>query len=224
MPTRGRYEMAKKSIDSLFDNCKDPNNFEVLLAVDNDDIETTEKLEAYASDKSNVRLVYFERQYYRGLHNYINRLASEATGTSLMLWNDDSTIDSKNWDEEILNNHNTFCVLSPKVQNMEHFWRHIGVLFPIIPKEWIDITEEWAQVPACDSVIDIISKRFGIQVLLDTVVITHDRYDDTGNNHDQTWIEVRSEKDNHNYRHIFHEGKPEVIEQHYNKLKEYLKK
>lgn len=222
MPTRGRYEMATKSIDSLFNNCKNVNNFEILLAVDNDDTTTTDKLSKYIQDKSNVKIFFFERQYYRGLHNYINKLAIESTGTSLMLWNDDSTIDSKDWDHEIIKNHESFCVLSPKVQNMEDYWRNQGVLFPIIPKKWIEITGEWAQVPACDSVIDVISKRLGLLIPLESVVITHDRYDNTGNNLDNTWREVRSEKDNPNYNHIFHVGKPDVLELHYQKLKEYI--
>lgn len=222
MPTRDRYEMATKSIDSLFNNCKNVNNFEILLAVDNDDTTTTDKLSKYIQDKSNVKIFFFERQYYRGLHNYINKLAIESTGTSLMLWNDDSTIDSKDWDYEIIKNHESFCVLSPKVQNMEDYWRNQGVLFPIIPKKWIEITGEWAQVPACDSVIDVISKRLGLLIPLESVVITHDRYDNTGNNLDNTWREVRSEKDNPNYNHIFHVGKPDVLELHYQKLKEYI--
>lgn len=222
MPTRNRYDMATKSIDSLFQNCRDVNSFEVLLAVDNDDTETTQKLEAYISDKPNVKMFYFERQYYRGLHNYINHLALESKGTSLMLWNDDSTIESKDWEYEIIKNHENFCVLSPKVQNMEDYWKHQGVLFPIIPKEWIDVTGEWSQVPACDSVIDVLGKGLGIIVPLETVVIMHDRYDNTGNNHDQTWTEVRSDKDNPQYNHIFHVGKPDVLVSHHNKLKDYL--
>lgn len=222
MPTRNRYEMATKSIGSLFQNCKDINSFEVLLAVDNDDIETTRKLEEYILDKPNVRMIYFERQYYRGLHNYINHLALESQGTSLMLWNDDSTIESKDWEYEIIKNHDSFCVLSPKVQNMENFWRHQGVLFPVIPKEWIEITGEWAQVPACDSVIDVISKRLGILVQLESVVITHDRYENTGNNYDQTYVEVTADKTNSNYVDMFHVGKPEILELHYNKIKDYL--
>lgn len=224
MPTRNRYELAVNSIESLFLNCKDPNNFEVLLAVDNDDKDTTNKLSEYISDKPNVRIFFFERQYYRGLHNYINRLALESKGTSLMLWNDDSTIDSKDWEYEIIKNHDKFCVLSPKVQNMENYWRHQGVLFPIIPKKWIDITGEWAQVPACDSVMDVLSKRLNIQVLLDTVLITHDRYENTGRNRDSVYLEVTAEKVNPEYHHIFNVGKPHILESHYEKLKEYLQK
>lgn len=222
MPTRNRYELAKKSIDSMFDNCLSTENFEVLLAVDHDDVDSNAKLSEYIKDKPNVKMFFYERQYYRGLNVYINDLALKAEGTSLMLWNDDSTIESKNWDHEILSNHNTFCVLSPKVSNMEDFWRHVGVLYPILPKEWIEVTGEWARVPACDSVIDIISKRLGVLVPLETVSIFHDRFDNTGNNRDETWVEVRTEKDNPSYVQQFQIGYPEVLEEHYNKLRSYL--
>lgn len=222
LPTRGRYDIAVRSMNSLIDNSNSKEAFEILLAVDNDDKDTTDLLANYISDKPYVKMFFFERQYYRGLHNYYNALALKSEGSSLMLWNDDAVMESKNWDSEIINNHKEFCVLSPKVSNMESFWRNVGVLFPVLPKKWIEITGEWAQVPACDSVIDILSKRLNIQVHLETVVITHDRFELTGNNHDNTYVEVRSDKDNHSFHHIFHIGKPEVIEDHYQKLVNYI--
>jgi glycosyltransferase involved in cell wall biosynthesis len=222
MPTRNRYELATKSINSMFENCKSTDNFEVLLAVDNDDTDTTEKLAEYIKDKPNVKMYFYERQYYRGLNVYVNDLANKAEGTSLMLWNDDTVVESKDWDYEILKNHDKFCVLSPLVSNMENYWRTQGVLYPILPKKWIEITGEWARVPACDSAIDVLSKRLGILVNLETVRIYHDRYDNTGNNHDDTWKEVRAEKDNPQYVQQFHIGYPEVLEEHYTKLKNYL--
>jgi glycosyltransferase involved in cell wall biosynthesis len=222
MPTRNRFELAKKSIDSLFENCQSIKNFEVLLAVDYDDTETTKKLADYINNKKNIKMFFYERQFYRGLNVYINDLAQRAKGTSLMLWNDDSIIESKNWDYEILKNHETFCVLNPLVSNMEDFWKNKGVLYPIIPKKWIEITGEWSRVPACDSVIDLLAKRLGLLVKLETVSIFHDRYENTGNNHDVTYKEVTADKVNPNYVKEFHIGYPEVIEEHYNKLKYYL--
>ena len=223
MPTRGRFELAVSSIESLFQNCKNKEDFEVLLAVDNDDTETTDKLSEYFKDRPNVRIIFFERQYYRGLHNYINGLVKEAEGTSLMLWNDDSTIDSKDWEYEIIQNHDKFCVLSPKVQNMEHYWRNQGVLFPILPKKWIEITKIWSPTPGLDSWIDVISKALGILVPLESVVISHHRYELSGNNQDQTYQEGRADLQNPEYQpgyEVWSHG--QLLQEHQQKLLEYI--
>lgn len=227
MPTRSRSEAAIKSIRSLVENCEDIDNFEVLLAVDNDDFESTKRIVDSFDNKVNMRIYSFDRLGYKGLHKYYNALALAASGSSLLLWNDDTIMVSQNWDKEIISNHNTFCVLSPKVQNMEGYWLHQGVLFPIIPKRWIEITGEWSQIPCCDSVMDVLSKYFNIQIRIDSVVILHDRYELTGNNKDTTYVEGREEllvcpecpvnvnPDNPN---------PTFLDTYCKKIKEYLDK
>jgi hypothetical protein len=223
MPTRNRFDLAVNSIESLFKNCKDIDSFEVLLAVDNDDLETTNRLSTYFYDRPNVKMFFFERQYYRGLHNYINKLVNEASGTSLMLWNDDSTIDSKNWEYEIIKHHDKFCVLSPKVQNMENYWRHQGVLFPILPKKWIEITKIWSPTPGLDSWIDVLSKRLGILVNLESVVISHNRFELSGDNKDQTYMEGRADLHNPALNGGFEVwSHSELLQEHQNLLFNYI--
>ena len=106
---------------------------------------------------------------------------------------------SKDWDLEIIKYHKDFCVISPKVDTMEHYWRTQGVLFPIIPKKWIEITGKWSHVPACDSWTDVISKRLGILVNVESIVLSHNRHDITGENHDLTYTEGRSDINNQEY-------------------------
>ena len=87
MPTRGRFDSFLKSVNSLYENCSDVNNFEILIAVDNDDVETTEKIKTVL--KPNMLLYSYERQFYKGLHNYYNDLSTKTNSESLFLWNDD---------------------------------------------------------------------------------------------------------------------------------------
>jgi hypothetical protein len=221
LPTRKRFESFKVSIDSLFNNCNNTENFEVLVAIDLDDDEI-DKIKEYSSNKDNIKLFYYERQFYRGLHNYYNDLSLKSEGSSLFLWNDDAIMKSQNWDLEIINKHKDFCVLSPKVDTMEQYWSTQGVLFPIIPKKWIDITGKWSHVPSCDSWTDVISKRLGILVNVDTIVISHNRYDITGENHDSTYIEGRSDINNHEYFSLFNVGFSDIMEEHYQKILNYL--
>jgi hypothetical protein len=222
IPTRKRFDIFEKSINSLFENCNSVENFEVLVAIDNDDIDSISKIENYILDKPNIKFFLYERQFYHGLHNYYNNLAINAVGDFLLLWNDDAIMKSKHWDIEILKYKGIFCVLSPKVDTMEDYWINIGVLFPIIPKKWIDITGEWSHVPACDSWIDVLSKRLHLLVNVENIVISHDRNDITGNNNDQTYLDGLSDKSNPIYNSLFNFGYPEILEEHYTKLYDFL--
>jgi hypothetical protein len=219
LPTRQRFDMFVKTVNSLFETCNNVDNFEVLIAMDLDDDDTITQVKEFISDKTNMKLFTFERQFYRGLHNYYNGLSNEATGTSLFLWNDDAIMRSNDWDLEVLKYHETFCVLSPMVDTMETYWRTQGVLFPIIPKKWFDLTGSWSAVPACDSWIDVTSKRLGLLVNVASIVISHDRNDVTGNNNDTTYQERKEDLNHPN----FHVPKPEIMEMHYQILATYLK-
>lgn len=217
LPTRGRFEMFKKSIVSLISHSSDVKNFEVLVALDNDDIDSNTKIVDFISDKTNIKIFYYDRQYYSGLNNYYNDLSLKSSGTSILLWNDDAIMESFNWDIIILDNHKDFCVLSPKVSNMEDYWLTKGVLFPVIPKKWVDLTGEWSYLQACDSWIDILSKRLGLLKNVGSISIKHNRHDLTNENLDNTYMEGRKHvgvsKDNWSV----------VIDEHYEKLNNYLK-
>ena len=193
LPTRGRFDMFKKSVDSLLNTCTDVNNFEVLVAMDNDDTDTISDVEGYITSKGNIRLFFYDRQRYLNLNHYYNDLSTKSNGDSLFLWNDDAIMESGGWDDIIIDKHSVFCVLSPKVSNMEHYWDNVGVLFPIIPKKWFDITGQWSHVQACDSWIDVLSKRLGLLNNVGSIIIKHDRHDLTGNNLDTTFIEGRED-------------------------------
>jgi hypothetical protein len=214
IPTRKRFDIFEKSINSLIDNCSNIQNFEVLVAIDNDDVDTILKIKDFIVSKPNIKFFLYERQFYIGLHNYYNDLASKASGNFLLLWNDDAIMKTINWDLEILKYENRFCVLNPIVEGMEGYGDMI--LFPIIPKKWVDITGEWAHCHGCDSWIDVLSNRLGLTINSE-IVITHDRYDITGYNNDITYQEGRN---THNpvSDHL------DIIEDHYKKLSNYLNK
>jgi glycosyltransferase involved in cell wall biosynthesis len=221
IPTRKRFEMFKKSISSLYDNCSDINNFEVLVATDNDDDETTSKIKDFFSDKTNIKYFTYERKYYYGFHHYINDLSNKAKGEFLFLWGDDAVMKSKDWDLEILKHNGKFCMLSPKVDNMESYWRDQGVLFPIIPKKWVDITGVFSLSPSCDSWADVLSKKLGVFTNIGSVVLTHERYDLVGVNNDENFNDSREALQSSNYQHI-DSNLMNMIEEHSNKIKEYL--
>ena len=221
IPTRRRFEMFKRSISSLYDTCYDVNNFEVLVATDSDDEGTTNEIKNFFSDKTNIKYFVYERQYYYGFHHYINSLSNNSEGEFLFLWGDDAVMESRNWDLEILKHSGTFRMLSPKVSNMESYWRDQGVLFPIIPKDWVNVTGVFSLSPSCDSWADVLSKKLGVFTNIESVVLAHERHDLIGSNNDENFRESREAITSPNYQHI--DGRMMgIIEEHYQKIKQYL--
>jgi len=221
IPTRKRFEMFTKSISSLYENCNSVDNFEILVATDKDDKDTTLKIKKFFKDKTNIRYFTYERQYYYGFHHYINSLSKKSKGEFLFLWGDDAVMKSKDWDLEILKYNGVFCMLSPKVDNMESYWRDQGVLFPIIPKKWVDLTGVFSMSPSCDSWADVLSKKLGIFTNIESVVLTHERADLIKGNQDENFKESRAAISNPKYQHIDN-NMMGIIEEHFQKIKEYI--
>lgn len=194
MPTRKRPQMLFNSIGSLMDTAT--GAFEILLALDNDD-PTAPEVEAMVELNNwgdRVFIHRYERQTYRGFHNYINDLARKASGDWLHLWNDDCLMRKSGWHEAISAFDGKFVVLNPFVDTMAEYCRHNNqMLFPIIPKKWIQITGRWSNNCACDTWVQDISRELGTSVYLDGVVIGHIRHDVTGQNGDEIYFETRKD-------------------------------
>ena len=192
IPTRKRIPQFISSIESLFNTCNNFKNFEVLVALDNDDLDTIEHINDYIKDKSNITIHLFDRHYYKGFHKYINSIVPLSKGSSLFLWNDDCIMKSIDWDVEILKLHQSFCVLNPLVDTMAFYCRsNQQILFPIIPKQWYITTGRWSNNAACDTWIQDISRDLNLTVDVDNIVISHERHDVTGKNGDDIYNEGR---------------------------------
>lgn len=191
LPTRKRTALAKRCITSLEDTTKNHSIVEVLVAIDKDDLESIEFFKTFKS-KFKIRPIIFEvRQGYKGLHRYMNKMAEEADGKWLFLWNDDAKMMSYNWDVKITEHNGWFGLLRAKCVNMD--W-HPFALFPIIPKEWIALFGTFSPVTHNDwwtyHVAAACNRMKNI-----SVSIFHDRPDVTGNNYDETFEERSFDND-----------------------------
>ncbi len=199
-PTRKRYDLFVKSTESLIEKCSDVNNLEILVTMDNDDTETISKTEEYILDKPFIKIMVSDRYYYKNLNLYVNAASSVATGDYLLLWNDDCIMESSNYDLTMDKYKDKFVVVNPLVINHTEYCRQANrMLFPIIPKEWVNITGRWSNSGACDSWIELISNELQISLYEDDIKIFHDRFNLTGNNLDEIYTESVDDK---NY--IFH--------------------
>jgi hypothetical protein len=93
--TRGRVESLRKAVRSLRGTAGVP--IEVLLAIDDDDMDTLRSTLSLDFDKA----IIVKRYGYDNLHEYYNELARIATGDWLLLYNDDCTITTQGWGIEV---------------------------------------------------------------------------------------------------------------------------
>lgn len=177
LPSRSRSKALTASVASLLDLADRPGSIEILIAADPDD-----------PDTRNVDLPWQasvwtapERYGYPQLHEYVNRLAEQADGDWLMLWNDDARMLTEGWDTIV------------RAQDQSVLWPHSNDIptcntFPIWPRAWTDHLGHVSLSPHCDSWIQFLGQTIGRHERVD-VEILHDRADLTGGHDDQTRAE-----------------------------------
>jgi glycosyltransferase involved in cell wall biosynthesis len=186
LPTRGRTDMLKRSLMSLYDLAKDPTEIELLLAFDNDDKESLEWCQANVFPELerrgiDAKVVEFTPLGYLKLHEYVNTLASLADGNWLMFWNDDAVMQTQDWDQQIIQHTGKFLCLRMPTHNS-----HPYAIFPIVPRDWFYLLGHLSNHQLTDATISQISYIVGIMQNIDVEVV-HDRFDITGNNLDNTF-------------------------------------
>jgi len=186
LPTRGRTESLRNSIESLIVTANDITQVQLLLAFDNDDqasidyfVENIKPI--IESNNMPFTALTYEPVGYERLNEYVNSLAKIAKGQWLMFWNDDAIMHSKNWDQEITKHNNKFRLLRIPTHNF-----HPYAVFPIVPKAWFDLFGYLSAHQLSDAWISQISYMLDIVINID-VLVTHDRYDLSGNNNDKTF-------------------------------------
>ena len=160
IPTRERFEYAKKAIDSLRSKAYDALNIEYLLKIDQDDDDSLLSLIELPDD---CRWVINERRRgYLDMHLYVNELCEIAKGKLLLLWNDDVFVETENWDKIMLDTlgDDEVSVLQIKT----------GTQFPCITRKLYDILGHFAQHCANDSYIEFVVKGLGIMKHTDVEV------------------------------------------------------
>lgn len=179
-PSRGRPESLRRSIESLRSTAYDPECFEVLVYIDDDDPAG----DAYFDGFSDLGAYVFEGPAlgYSRLHECIaNRLVPYARGQWLWLWNDDAVMQTERWDVK-LRKYPVNIIGNPDTNHGSHV---TGLnVFPVIPRAWVDLVG-WARDGANDTWWQFIGQALGVQRNL-PVQVLHDRSDLTGGHDDAT--------------------------------------
>ena len=186
IPTRGRTDMLDRSLSSLLEHADDPSTIEFLFAFDDDDSASQEYfLETIAPkfDAVDCEYTIFEmpRLGYENLHKYLNILGSNAQADWWMFWNDDAIMLDDHWDTVITSEGDNFCIQQFDTHNL-----HPYSIFPIVPRAWYDTLGHLSRHPLNDAYISQIGWMLDIMKRIH-IRVTHDRFDLTGENKDETF-------------------------------------
>lgn len=189
LPTRGRGQLAHKSLLSLVDNATDIKNVEFLLAIDDDDTATLDYLNDtmipdFQSRDIALRAFNMKRMGYQQLHKYVNYLGYNSYGRWLLFWNDDAVMQSKGWDNEIISYNGQLAILRYKDNHNCHPYS----VFPIVPRDWLTLFECLSPAQQTDAWISQVAWLTDSMITIESKVL-HDRADITGNNDDEIYQE-----------------------------------
>ncbi len=187
LPTRGRTDVLKKSLQSLIDTAADTTNIEIIFGIDQDDAVVADYLKAeiapiLQSAGIEARANVFKPLGYENLHVYVNTLANSSSGEWLFFWNDDGVMLTENWDQIIDSYTGEFKLLAPRDNHNGHPY----AIFPIVPRDWYILMGHLSQNTQNDAWLSHIAYMLNIFERID-VEFFHDRADLTGNNNDDTF-------------------------------------
>ena len=186
LPTRGRGALAERCLFSLIDKAHDNSRIEYRIALDNDDTETIEYFKStvipkFEEQDINFEVMSMDPMGYIRLHEYVNLLGQHSDAEWLMFWNDDALMNTTGWDDKIVEHNGKFRVLRMQEQS-----QHPYAIFPIVPKDWYHLLGHLSDHQMSDAQISQIGYMCNIVENID-VDCTHDRFDLTGNNNDETY-------------------------------------
>ena len=187
LPTRGRTEVLKRSLETLVSKARVTKRIEIILGLDDDDDDVKKYIEdeiaPYLREHEiECRANIFKPLGYENLHTYGNTLAGSSTGEWLFFWNDDALMVSDNWDDEITKYNGQFKLLAPR----DNHGGHPYAILPIVPKDWFRLMDHLSQNAQNDAWLSHIAYMLDIFERIDVEFI-HDRADITGNNDDETF-------------------------------------
>jgi hypothetical protein len=189
--------MLEKSLTSLLDHSRHPDQIEIMIAYDDDDQDSKDYFSGFAWSKFishwpvQHQISCVPRWGYRELHKYINMLAQASKGKWIFFWSDDPIMETKNWDDHVRANEDFVGLL------------HIGAsnapvdcsILPLFHRSWLDLFGCVSPVNHADSWMSEICRRAEARIVI-PVTIFHDRFENSGNNRDETWEDKRRDMEN----------------------------
>jgi len=185
LPTRGRTDALTSSVTSIVNLANNVSSIQLLFGFDDDDTVGLDHFKKVIQPFLDQHEVAYEAQVfnsmgYAGLNRYYNHLAKLTSADWLFVWNDDAVMETQGWDSVIEQYTGEFKLLKVHTHN-----DHPYSIFPVVPYNWFALFEHLSRHQMIDAELSQIAYMLNIVECIEVFVV-HDRYDLTGNNHDET--------------------------------------
>jgi hypothetical protein len=186
LPTRGRTDALKRSVDSLIEHADDISQVQLMFGLDRDDdvgINYFNDILKPILDQSNIAYtaVKFNPLGYININRYGNVLEEYASANLYMFCNDDAIMHTKGWDTIIKSYNEQFKLLAVRTHK-----DHPYSIFPIVPAVWMKLLGHLSPHQMIDAWLSQLAYMLNIMERIE-VYVEHDRHDLTGGNHDETF-------------------------------------
>lgn len=223
IPTRGRTEALLTAVRAIIEKAASPESLEIWFGFDHDDsvgidYYRTSVRPYLEQTTATFTALLFNPMGYQGLNVYYNTLAEKTKAEWLMLYSDDAIMETSGYDEIILSHTGEFTLLK-----VHTHMGHPYSIFPIYPREWYDLFGFCSVQQMVDAELSQIAYPLDLVQIVD-IEVTHDRYDLTGNNLDETEINrVRLEGNPTDPRDFLHPTQIQHRERCMRKIADYLR-
>ncbi len=185
LPSSGRTDMCIEATKSLYRMASDPENIEVIVRYDDQDLESLSRVEELP-DYPTMRFMVGSRHHgYVSLHDMVNEGCLRARGDYISSWNDDCLILTKDWDKivEAGAKPDEFCIM------------HIatGTQFNFLTRRVYQTLGHYSLDTAYDDYIAYVGNICGINKHL-PIYIDHEYHkgDRVGDDNDEKSLYIRS--------------------------------
>lgn len=223
MPTRGRTEALLTAVKAIVERANKPETLQLLFGFDTDDTIGVDYWKSTVEPYLKGTAVAFEARLfnpmtYTGLNIYYNTLAQKSDADWFLLYSDDAIMETQGWDDVITSHDGEFILQKVHTHN-----GHPYSIFPIYPREWFDLFNFCSFQQMVDAELSQIAYPLDLVRIVD-IEVTHDRYDLTGNNLDETEINrVRLEGNPSDPRDFAHPTQAQHRERCMHKIAAYLR-
>lgn len=190
LPTRFRTRLSQRSLESLVSLARHPDQIELAVVADDDDHESRDfflgtRWAQKTQDWGCTHQFHMvPRMGYSRLNEYLNYLAPRTQGRWLLFWNDDAVMETPHWDQWVHDNIDWLGLLHMTCRNVPQQCS----IFPLFNRQWLDVFGMVSPNTFSDSWISDVARGAGARRVI-PVTTWHDRFEETGNNRDQTWAE-----------------------------------
>lgn len=203
LPTRKRVEFLNETLYSIY-SLADPDNvnFEILLKVDFDDLETLQYINNWSNEYENLYFVVNSRkQGFTSLVDHVEDLIDLAKGKYILAANDDLVFETQNWNTLLENRLKEFKIYFPYINGYrEGLW--------CVPKELYTILGHVSHHSQIDTYLNWLGQVLGISEYIDEVRVFHKE----GLYKDETQTDKVNQAHINYYSRDYHRTSPEFIE------------